>query len=81
MISLVVVILLVSDGVGTAMVPLIIVGATSNKSLNVMDSRCNSVMMFVESVDSYNYFHGAFFVKTRLLRELIPNLDYSRLIH
>ena len=37
-----VVMLLVSDVVGTAMVPLIIVGATSNKLLNVIDSRCNS---------------------------------------
>ena len=42
MISLVVGLVLVSDVVGTAMVPLIIVGATSNKLLNVMDSRCNS---------------------------------------
>ena len=43
MLSLVVaVIVLVSDVVGTAMVPLIIVGATSNKLLNVMDKRCNS---------------------------------------
>ena len=33
---------LVSDVVGTAMVPLIIVGATSNKLLNVMDNLCNS---------------------------------------
>ncbi len=40
--SVVVVLLLVSDVVGTAMVPLIIVGATSNKLLNVIDRRCNS---------------------------------------
>lgn len=40
--SFVVVIVLVSDVVGTAMVPLIIVGATSNKLLNVIDSRCSS---------------------------------------
>ena len=42
MLSLVVETLLVSDVVGTAMVPLIIVGATSNKLLNVIDNRCSS---------------------------------------
>ena len=41
MISFVVGTLLVSE-VGAAMVPLIIVGATSNKLLNVIDRRCNS---------------------------------------
>ena len=40
--SLVVGLVLVSDGVGTVMVPLIMVGATSNKLLNVIDRRCNS---------------------------------------
>jgi hypothetical protein len=38
MISLVVGTVLVSDVVGTAMVPLMIVGATSNKLLNVIDN-------------------------------------------
>ena len=42
MISLVVALLLVSDVVGTVMVPLIMVGATSNKLLNVIDRRCSS---------------------------------------
>ena len=42
MISLVVALLLVSDVVGTVMVPLIMVGATSNKLLNVIGRRCSS---------------------------------------
>ena len=40
--SFVVAMLLVSDVVGTAMVPLSMVGATSNKLLNVILRRCNS---------------------------------------
>ena len=41
MLSLVAIVL-VSNVVGTTMVPLIIVGATSNKLLNVIDRQCNS---------------------------------------
>ena len=42
MLSLVVETLLVSDVVDMAMVPLIMVGATSNRLLNVIDRRCSS---------------------------------------
>ena len=50
MLSLVVETLLVSDVVGTAMVPLIMVGATSNKLLNVIDNRCSSANDVADAV-------------------------------
>lgn len=49
-----IVIVLVSDGAGTAMVPLIIVGTTSSKLLNVTDRRCNSAKEVCLVVDLRN---------------------------
>ena len=68
MISFVVgiVLLLVSDVVRTAMVALIIVGATSNKLLNVIDNLCNSAynkvsLVIILIVNSYLYYNSLFF--------------------